>query len=57
LTDGKLVSNGGRVLGITAFGATIEEAVQNVYAGVEKVNYQGMHYRRDIAHRALNKGS
>lgn len=57
LTEGELVTNGGRVLGITAFGATIEEAVQNVYAGVEKVNFPGMHFRRDIAHRALNKGS
>lgn len=55
LEDGKLVTNGGRVLGITAFGGTIEEAVQNVYAGVEKVNFSGMHYRRDIAHRALAK--
>jgi phosphoribosylamine--glycine ligase len=56
LVDGRLVTNGGRVLGITGFGAAIEEAVQNAYAGVEKINFRGMHYRRDIAHRALNKG-
>jgi phosphoribosylamine--glycine ligase len=56
LSDGKLVTSGGRVLGITGFGATIEEAVKRVYSGVEKIYFEGIHYRRDIAHRALKKG-
>lgn len=57
LTDGKLVTNGGRVLGLTGFGATIEDAVKSAYSGMERVQFQGMHYRRDIAHRALKKRS
>lgn len=53
----QLVTSGGRVLGITGFGATIEEAVQRAYAGVEKIHFDGMHYRHDIAYRALKKGA
>ena len=56
LSDGKLVTSGGRVLGITGFGATIEDAVKRVYSGVERIHFEGIHYRRDIAHRALKRG-
>lgn len=56
LSGEQLVTSGGRVLGITGFGVTIEEAVQSAYAGVEKIHFEGVHYRRDIAYRALNKG-
>ncbi|HHV34819.1 MAG TPA: phosphoribosylamine--glycine ligase [Syntrophomonadaceae bacterium] len=56
LVGEQLLTDGGRVLGITGFGATIEEAVQSTYVGVEKIHFEGMHYRRDIAHRALKKG-
>lgn len=52
----QLVTSGGRVLGVTGFGATIKEAVQSAYTGVEKIHFDGMHYRRDIAYRALKKG-
>ncbi len=48
LTDGKLVTDGGRVLGVCAKGSTIEEARQKAYANVEKVRFDGMHYRKDI---------
>jgi phosphoribosylamine--glycine ligase len=48
-----LVTAGGRVLGVTALGDTIEDAVRRAYQGVDRVSFEGMHFRRDIAHRAL----
>ena len=53
LKDGQLVTNGGRVLGVTATAATLAEAVSKAYAGVEKVHFDKAHYRRDIGRRAL----
>jgi phosphoribosylamine--glycine ligase len=50
---GSLVTAGGRVLGITALGDTIGGAVRAAYQGVDCVSFEGMHFRRDIAHRAL----
>ncbi len=46
--DGKLVTDGGRVLGVCAKGGTIEEAREKAYRNVEKIRFEGMHYRRDI---------
>ena len=46
--DGKIVTDGGRVLGVCAKGADIEEARKKVYANVEKINFEKMHYRKDI---------
>ena len=46
--EGKFLTNGGRVLGITALGATLEEALDRAYAGVEKISFEGAMYRRDI---------
>jgi phosphoribosylamine--glycine ligase len=51
--DGKLVTVGGRVLGITALGANLEGAIERAYAAVQKVRFAGMHYRKDIGQRAL----
>ena len=48
LKDGKLVTNGGRVLGITALGKTLDEALEKAYDAVEKIHFDGAHYRRDI---------
>lgn len=48
LTDGKLVTNGGRVLGITAKAATLDEALEKAYKAVETIHFDGAHYRRDI---------
>jgi|CXWL01.1.fsa_nt_gi phosphoribosylamine--glycine ligase len=45
---GNLVTNGGRVLGVTALAPTMEEARAKAYANVERVHFDGMHYRRDI---------
>ena len=51
--NGRWITNGGRVLGVTARGRGIRNAVQNVYAAINRITWEGMHYRRDIAHRAL----
>lgn len=49
----KLVTSGGRVLGVTALGASIEDALAKSYAGVEKIKFDGAHYRKDIGQKAL----
>jgi phosphoribosylamine--glycine ligase len=51
--DGRLVTGGGRVLGVTALGAGVPEAIAAAYAAVADVGFEGMHYRRDIGGRAL----
>ena len=51
--DGRLVTAGGRVLGVTALGAGVREAREKAYAAVEKIGFEGAHYRRDIAAKAL----
>jgi phosphoribosylamine--glycine ligase len=55
--NGRWVTAGGRVLGITARGSDIGNAVKNAYAAVSQIRWEGMHYRRDIGHRALNRVS
>jgi phosphoribosylamine--glycine ligase len=49
--DGALVTAGGRVLGVTAFGPTMDAAVSSGYEAVGRVNFAGMHFRRDIGRR------
>jgi len=51
--ENALVTDGGRVLGVTALGDTIAHARQRAYAAMQKIHFDGMHYRRDIAHQAL----
>lgn len=46
--DGCLVTSGGRVLGVTALAPTLDEALQKAYDAVEKIHFDGAHYRRDI---------
>ena len=53
LQDNKLVTSGGRVLGVTALGDTLENALKKSYDAVEKIHFEGGHYRRDIGKRAL----
>jgi len=53
LVDGKVVNNGGRVLGVTALGFSIKEAIENGYNAVSKISWQGVHYRKDIGKKAL----
>jgi phosphoribosylamine--glycine ligase len=47
----QIVTNGGRVLGVTALGADLEEARRHAYAAVQKISFEGMHYRNDIGGR------
>lgn len=51
--DGEIVTNGGRVLGVTAKDATIKGTIDKAYAAVEKINFDHMQFRRDIGARAL----
>jgi phosphoribosylamine--glycine ligase len=51
--DGKIVSSGGRVLTATGFGPTLENAGLAAYGLARAIRFPGMHYRRDIGHRAL----
>ena len=53
--DGKIVNSGGRVLVVSAEGATVSEAVEKAYAGVRKIHWEGVQYRTDIAWRAINR--
>lgn len=51
--DGTLVTSGGRVLGVTELGDTLEEAIGSSYKSVEKIHFENAYYRRDIGARAL----
>jgi phosphoribosylamine--glycine ligase len=53
LKDGRVVTNGGRLLGVTALGRDIAEARNKAYADIERIQYEGKHYRTDIAQKAL----
>ena len=53
LQEGKIVTAGGRVLGVTAWDDTISKAKDKAYEGVEKIYFKNMYYRKDIASKAL----
>ena len=55
--DDAIVTNGGRVLGVTALGATVRDAVTEAYRAVEHLHWVGIHYRRDIGYHALEPTS
>ena len=55
-TDGNSVfTNGGRVLGVTAIGSTLQDALHRAYQAADIIEFEGKHYRRDIGHRALHR--
>ncbi len=54
--DGQIVNTGGRVLGVTALGTTVAEAQRRVYAALERLDWPGGFYRRDIGYRAIVPG-
>lgn len=54
IKDGKVVTDGGRVLGVTGTGPEIAAAIDNAYAAVHDIYFEGAHYRRDIGARALS---
>jgi len=49
----KYLTNGGRVLGVTGLGNTIKKAIDRTYQAVEKIDFAGMHYRKDIGRKAI----
>ncbi len=53
LMDKKILTNGGRVLGVTALGETVALAIQKAYQAVAKITWEGVHYRKDIGRKAL----
>jgi len=53
--DGEIVTSGGRVLGVTALGDTIKDAIDKAYDAVKKISFDGAYYRNDIGYRALNR--
>lgn len=54
-SEGRLLTSGGRVLGVTAQAGTLEEALRKAYLAMGKIHFDGIYYRHDIGHRALKK--
>jgi phosphoribosylamine--glycine ligase len=55
LQDGRPVSTGGRVLGVTALGADLQQARERAYQAVEKIHFDNSYYRKDIANKGLRR--
>ena len=55
LKDGRLVTSGGRVLGVTCTAPTLREAVKKAYDAAEGITFEGVHFRKDIGARALRE--
>lgn len=55
LVDGQLLTDGGRVLGVTGKGNTLQQAIDLTYRAVAKIHFPDMYYRRDIGHRVLSR--
>jgi phosphoribosylamine---glycine ligase len=55
LKQQQLLTDGGRVLGVTAAGDTLEQAIAKAYAAIDCIQFEGMYYRRDIGYRAIKK--
>ncbi len=53
--DGRIVTSGGRVLGVTALGDTVQDAIDRAYRGVAAISWEGLQYRRDIGRKAVNR--
>ena len=51
--DGRFVTSGGRVLGVTALAPSLDDAVRRAYSGLQEIHFDGIYYRRDIAYRRL----
>lgn len=52
--EGKLVTNGGRVMGVSAVGETLENALRKAYRAIQKISFEGIYYRKDIGKKALS---
>ena len=55
MENGKTLSSGGRILGVTAMGANLAEAQKMAYKAVDEIKMPNMHYRKDIGNKGLNK--
>ena len=55
MADGRLVTSGGRVLGVTHSGATLQQAIDNVYRACGRIRFDGMQIRRDIGKKGLKR--
>ena len=53
--NGNLITSGGRVFGLTAWAGDIETAINKAYSNIDRTSFEGMQYRTDIAHRALER--
>jgi phosphoribosylamine--glycine ligase len=53
LKGGQIITNGGRVLGVTALGEDVPRAIERAYQAVKKISWEGVHYRTDIGQKAL----
>ena len=53
IKDGRVVTNGGRVLGVSAVGKTYADAQKRVYQAISQIHFEGMHYRKDIGMQAV----
>ena len=53
--NGDFVTNGGRVLAVSAWGTTLEKSVSTAYTAVSKINFEGMQYRKDIAQKGIER--
>jgi len=53
--DGNIVTNGGRVLGVTATASSVKESIEKAYEAVSKISFEGAHFRKDIGKRALER--
>ncbi|WP_234572159.1 phosphoribosylamine--glycine ligase [Rhodohalobacter sp. 614A] len=55
LKDGKLVTNGGRVLNVVGSGHTLQQAIDKTYENVERIQFENRYYRKDIGHKGLRR--
>ena len=53
--NGKILTNGGRVLGVTSLGNDIKSAKLNAYKAIERIKFEGMQYRKDIGDKAIKR--
>ena len=55
LNNGKIMTTGGRVLGVTSTAPSLDSGIMRAYEAVNKIHFDGMYYRRDIAGKGLKK--
>ncbi len=55
IQNGKMVTSGGRVLGVSALGSSLESSIEKAYEGVSRIRFKGAHYRKDIGIKKQNR--